>query len=72
MFEQAEATRALASLEAAGPTWSAAEQTRLVRLLVARVDYDGLQGKVSITFEPQGLKTLASELSDHTGQEQSA
>jgi site-specific DNA recombinase len=69
--EQAEATRALASLEADWATWSPAEQARLVRLLVARVDYDGLQGKVSITFQPQGLKTLAGERASPTAQEQS-
>jgi hypothetical protein len=34
----------------------------VIRLLVSRVDYDGEQGKASITFQPLGLKTLANEL----------
>jgi site-specific DNA recombinase len=32
---------------------------------VERVDYDGAQGKVSITFHPTGIKTLAEELAHH-------
>jgi len=37
---------------------------RVVQLLVERVDYDGTTGKVSITFHPSGIKTLADELDD--------
>ena len=47
----------LAETEDATPT---AEQTQLVHLLVSRVDYDGQQGKVTITFQPLGLETLAN------------
>jgi hypothetical protein len=36
------------------------------------VDYDGAQGKVSITFHPLGLKTLAGELLGRISEEQSA
>jgi hypothetical protein len=42
----------------------------MVHLLVERVDYDGARGKVSITFHPTGIKTLARELASQ--QEQSA
>jgi hypothetical protein len=48
------------------------EQARVVRLLVSRVDYDGKQGKASITFLPLGLKTLAGELLGRKGEEQRA
>jgi hypothetical protein len=41
-------------------------------LLVLRVDYDGKQGKASITFQPLGLKTLAGEMVGRNGEEQSA
>ena len=41
------------------------EQARVVQLLVERVDYDGATGKVSITFHPSGIKTLADELASH-------
>jgi hypothetical protein len=40
--------------------------------LVSRVDYDGEQGKASITFQPLGLKTLAGELLGCKGEEQRA
>jgi site-specific DNA recombinase len=40
------------------------EQTRVVQLLVERVDYDGAKGKIAITFHPTGIKTLAGELAN--------
>jgi site-specific DNA recombinase len=48
------------------------EQARVVRLLVSRVDYDGQQGKASITFQPLGLKTLAGEMLGQNSEERSA
>jgi hypothetical protein len=36
------------------------------------VDYDGKQGKASITFQPLGLKTLAGEMLGRNGEEQRA
>ena len=38
------------------------EQSRLVHLLVQRVDYDGVQGKVTLTFHPDGSQVLDREL----------
>jgi site-specific DNA recombinase len=55
-----------AALAAFDPVWEALtprEQTRLVQLLVERVDYDGARGKLAITFHATGIKTLAAELS---------
>ena len=43
-------------------TLSPAEQARILHLLIERVDYDGPNGKVAITFHPTGIKTLADEL----------
>ena len=40
-------------------------QRRPDGLLVERVDYDGAKGRVSITFHPTGIKTLAEELANH-------
>jgi site-specific DNA recombinase len=57
------------------PAWEGMtpnEQARVVRLLVSRVDFDGKQGKASITFQPLGLKTLAGEMLGRNGEEQSA
>ena len=71
-LDQAAVTAALSGLLPAWEAMSSAEQTRVVRLLVERVDYDGQHGKASITFQPLGLKTLAGEMRDHHHEEQSA
>jgi len=47
------------------PLWetlNAREQSRILHLLIERVDYDGPKGTVAITFHPTGIKTLAEEL----------
>lgn len=54
-----------AALEQFGPVWDSLaprEQARLVQLLIEKVDYDGANGRVAITFYPAGIKTLADEL----------
>jgi site-specific DNA recombinase len=48
-----------------GPVWESLaprEQARLVQLLIEKVEYDGVNGRVSITFYPAGIRTLADEL----------
>jgi site-specific DNA recombinase len=37
------------------------EHTRVVQLLIERVDYNGATGSVSVPFHPTGIKTLAVE-----------
>jgi site-specific DNA recombinase len=62
-----DAQDASTALAAFDPVWQALaprEQARVVRLLVERVDYDGVGGKVNIAFRPSGLRTLAEELRD--------
>ncbi|HEY7310277.1 MAG TPA: recombinase family protein [Gemmataceae bacterium] len=71
-LDEAAATQALSGLVPAWEAMTPDEQGRVVRLLVSRVDYDGKQGKASITFQPLGLKTLAGELLGRNGEEQSA
>jgi site-specific DNA recombinase len=64
-----------AVLSAFDPVWESltpAEQARVVRLLVARVDYDVSRGKIAITFEPAGIQTLADELAQQRAKEISA
>jgi site-specific DNA recombinase len=49
------------------PVWdalTAREQARAVRLLVRQVDYNGATSKVTISFHPTAIKTLAAELTD--------
>jgi site-specific DNA recombinase len=38
------------------------EQARLVQLLIEKVDFDGANARVAITFYAAGIKTLADEL----------
>jgi site-specific DNA recombinase len=50
-----------AALESFTPLWetlSPREQARVLRLLVQRVEYDGVNGKVSIRFHANGIKSL--------------
>jgi site-specific DNA recombinase len=53
------------ALEAFDPVWATLtprEQARIVHLLVERVDFDGATNKLSITFHPSGIRSLADEL----------
>jgi site-specific DNA recombinase len=61
--EMVEANEFLEAFSRFDPVWEALsprEQARVVQLLVRRVDYDGPQGKVAITFHPGGIKMLAN------------
>ena len=52
------------ALTAFAPVWeslSPRDQSRIVRLLVERVGYDGRDGKVTVTFRSPGIKALCSE-----------
>jgi site-specific DNA recombinase len=71
-LDQAAVTEALSGLVPAWERMMPNEQARVIRLLVARVDFDGQHGKASITFQPLGLKTLAGELLGRNGEEQRA
>ena len=47
------------------PVWESLlprEKVRMVRLLVERVEYDGREGKIALTFHPSGIKALAQEV----------
>ena len=39
---------------------ASAEQQRVVRTLIERIDYNGETGKVAIDFSPEGVRLLAS------------
>src|SRR6266849_3717059 len=57
---------ALAIFDPLWETLPPGEQTRVVQLLVERVDYDGARGKIAITYHPAGIATLADELKGKT------
>jgi site-specific DNA recombinase len=71
-LDEAAVTAALSGLVPAWEAMTPDEQSRVVRLLVSRVDYDGRQGKASIIFQPVGLKTLAGEMLGRPKEERSA
>jgi site-specific DNA recombinase len=68
-MSQEEVEAALTSFDAVWESLIPREQARIVQLLVERVDYDGVEGKVSITFQPAGIQTLADELSQQPAEE---
>jgi len=65
IVDEHEVATALAALDPVWDSLAPREQTRIIQLLVERVDYDGASAKVSITFHPSGIKTLAHELAAH-------
>jgi site-specific DNA recombinase len=64
LLDAEEAAKALAIFDPVWESLTPHEQARVIELLVERVDYDGAQGKVAITFCSTGIKTLAQELAD--------
>jgi site-specific DNA recombinase len=62
IVDQREVEKAMAIFDPVWDSLTLREQVRVVQLLVERVDYDGSSGKISITFHPSGIKTLADEL----------
>ncbi|MEK6799666.1 MAG: recombinase family protein [Planctomycetota bacterium] len=49
------------ALKAFTPLWetlSPKEQARVLRLLIQRVDYDGANGKIAVTFHANGIRTI--------------
>jgi site-specific DNA recombinase len=54
-IDDAEITAALADFNDVWDEPSPKEQSRLVSLLIERVEYDGREGDVSITLHPTGI-----------------
>jgi site-specific DNA recombinase len=64
VVDEREVARALSVFDPVWDSLTPREQARIVQLLVERVDYDGAAGRVSITFHPSGIKTLAGEMAN--------
>ncbi len=62
LVDAREIADACSLFDALWETLTAREQARILHLLIERVDYDGPNGTVSITFHPTGIKTVADEL----------
>jgi site-specific DNA recombinase len=56
---------ALGEFEAVWGTLTPTEQARVLALLIERVEHDGKDGCVEITFQPTGLKSLAAQVYTH-------
>jgi site-specific DNA recombinase len=56
-----EAAQVLGALEQGFGVLPVIEQTRLIHLMVQRVDYDGSQGKLALTLDPAGLVAVLEE-----------
>ena len=59
LVDEREVVQALSLFDPVWESLTPREQTRIVRLLVEHVDYDGQNGTVSVTFRPTGIKELA-------------
>jgi site-specific DNA recombinase len=64
VVEAGEVERALSAFSPVWDTLGPREQGRIIHLLVERVDYDGKNGTISVTFRPNGIKTLAEQLKE--------
>ena len=61
-FDEKELHTALSQFD---PVWESLlprEKARMVRLLIERVEYDGQEGKIVLTFLPSGIKALAQKV----------
>jgi len=58
VVSKVEVDSALAAFDPLWESLSPREQARMLRLLIQRVDYDGANGKVAVTFHANGIRTL--------------
>jgi site-specific DNA recombinase len=59
-IDEGDVARALATFDPVWESLTTHEQARLLRLLIERIDYDGRDGTISISFHASGIKTLAN------------
>ncbi|MDO9068536.1 MAG: zinc ribbon domain-containing protein [Deltaproteobacteria bacterium] len=64
LIDENEAARAMAAFDPVWETLTLREQGRVVRLLIQRVDYDGDNGTVAVTFHPAGIEMLSREYAE--------
>ena len=58
MIDENDVATGLADFNALWTSLSLREQARVIDLLIERVDYDGAEGTVSVTFRPSGIRVL--------------
>lgn len=62
LIDEDEITAALTDFDELWGTLTSSEQNRVIELLIEQVAYDGRGSKLSITYRPSGIRTLASEI----------
>lgn len=62
MITKTEVDEALQGFDPVWDTLSPREQSRLLSLLIRRIDYDGENGKVTIAFHQTGIKALGGKV----------
>jgi site-specific DNA recombinase len=72
LIPEDEATRALSAFDPVWETLTPNEQARVIELLVEKVEFDGRDGNVAVTFHPTGIKALADELAERAEQREIA
>ena len=60
LIDETDVARALAEFEPVWQSLSPREQSRLMQLLVSRVEHDARDGTLAIEFHPSGIKALAN------------
>ena len=61
LIDEREVADALAEFDGVWEALKPPEQTRMLDLLIDRVDWDGAEEKVSIVFRPSGIKSLVNK-----------
>ena len=61
LIGERDVAKALGEFDTLWQSLSPREQARVLHLLIERVDYDGTDGTVSVTFRPTGFRKLAEE-----------
>ncbi|MEX0716600.1 MAG: recombinase family protein [Planctomycetaceae bacterium] len=64
LVDESEVATALARFDPVWECLAPREQARILALLIERIDYDGPNGRVSITFRPTGLSGLIERLAE--------
>jgi site-specific DNA recombinase len=62
-IDEPEVTRLLAEFNQTWEALAPRDQSRVLELLIERIDYRGKEGQISLTFRPSGIQTLTQETS---------
>jgi site-specific DNA recombinase len=73
LVDEADITAAFADFDNVWKALSPREQTRVLRLLISRVEYDETDSSIEVAFHPTGIKALADDgTDDESGVEDAA